>query len=72
MRVLCMQLHAQVPVVMLAESSNAAQGTDREARRRRAALMGVTEEDLDAEDFQLFSGARLGTEGRSVSLLLSF
>ena len=32
------------------------QGTDREARRRRAALMGVTEEELDAEDFQLFSG----------------
>ena len=32
------------------------QGTDREARRRRAALMGVSEEELDAEDFQLFSG----------------
>jgi hypothetical protein len=39
------------------------QGTDREARRRRAALMGVTEEELDAEDFQLFSGAGRGTGG---------
>lgn len=42
------------------------QGTDREARRRRAALMGITEEELDADDFdiaQLFPGARRGTDG---------
>lgn len=41
-------------------------GTDRDARRRRAALMGISEEELDAADFdiaQLFPGARRAADG---------